>query len=185
MNYVCGFLFSFDIKNFVLIKKNRGPEGMAGKWNGVGGKLELVNYTVIDGLSDLERIVPLSELINYPESKEYITRPRDYELPHVAMEREFSEETGVLVKADRWRCFYIEEYSQSQAKIYYFAAFGDDYKKVRTVTDEEVKIHGLEDFAFMHPNELVHNLNYIISMVVQNVHTGYFQILNPQGVNGK
>jgi 8-oxo-dGTP diphosphatase len=37
--YVCGFLFSEDKSEVVLIQKNR-PDWQAGKLNGVGGKVE-------------------------------------------------------------------------------------------------------------------------------------------------
>jgi 8-oxo-dGTP diphosphatase len=41
--YVAGFLFSPDKKRVVLIKKNK-PEWQAGKYNAVGGKMELFDY---------------------------------------------------------------------------------------------------------------------------------------------
>ena len=37
--YVLGFMFSPDKKEVLLIRKNR-PEWQAGKWNGIGGKIE-------------------------------------------------------------------------------------------------------------------------------------------------
>ena len=40
-HYVLGFMFSEDYKDVVLILKNR-PEDQVGKWNGVGGKVELM-----------------------------------------------------------------------------------------------------------------------------------------------
>lgn len=39
MNYVVGFLFSEDLRHVALIRKNR-PAWQAGKYNGVGGKIE-------------------------------------------------------------------------------------------------------------------------------------------------
>lgn len=39
MDYVMGFLFSPDKSKVVLIEKNR-PDGLAGKLNGVGGKVD-------------------------------------------------------------------------------------------------------------------------------------------------
>jgi len=38
--YVVGLAFSEDKDRVVLIKKNRGPECLIGKWNGVGGHVE-------------------------------------------------------------------------------------------------------------------------------------------------
>ncbi len=39
MDYVVGFLFDNDLERVVLIRKNK-PEWQAGKFNGVGGKVE-------------------------------------------------------------------------------------------------------------------------------------------------
>jgi len=38
-HYVCGFMFSGDYKQVLLIKKKR-PDWQAGKWNGIGGHVE-------------------------------------------------------------------------------------------------------------------------------------------------
>jgi 8-oxo-dGTP diphosphatase len=38
-NYVVGFMFSRELDKVLLIQKNR-PEWQAGKWNGIGGKVE-------------------------------------------------------------------------------------------------------------------------------------------------
>lgn len=37
---VLGFYFSTDRREVLLIHKNRGPHGMAGRVNGIGGKIE-------------------------------------------------------------------------------------------------------------------------------------------------
>ncbi len=39
-NYVLSFVFNPDLTRVLLIKKNR-PKALAGKWNGIGGKIEL------------------------------------------------------------------------------------------------------------------------------------------------
>lgn len=39
-NYVLGLIFSEDKKSILLLKKNRGPEAVIGKLNGIGGKIE-------------------------------------------------------------------------------------------------------------------------------------------------
>ena len=39
INYVAGFMFSEDLSRVALIHKDR-PEGLAGLWCGVGGKVE-------------------------------------------------------------------------------------------------------------------------------------------------
>lgn len=38
MNYVCGFMFSEDRRDVVLIQKKR-PQWMANMWNGLGGRV--------------------------------------------------------------------------------------------------------------------------------------------------
>lgn len=38
-SYVCGFMFSLDLRRVALIRKNR-PEWQKGKLNGIGGKIE-------------------------------------------------------------------------------------------------------------------------------------------------
>lgn len=39
-SYVLGFIFDPRYRHLVLVKKNRGPNNMAGKWNAIGGKIE-------------------------------------------------------------------------------------------------------------------------------------------------
>lgn len=38
--YTLGFLFDGSEDYVALIHKNRGPNGIVGKWNGIGGKIE-------------------------------------------------------------------------------------------------------------------------------------------------
>lgn len=56
-HYVLGFAFSLDGTKVVLVRKNRGPINMAGKLNGVGGHVELLEsyYEAMDreGLEEL------------------------------------------------------------------------------------------------------------------------------------
>ncbi len=40
IKYVCGFLFDSQLDRVALIRKNRGPNNMAGKLNGIGGKMK-------------------------------------------------------------------------------------------------------------------------------------------------
>lgn len=43
--FVAGFLFDDAGRRIALIHKNRGPEGIRGKWNGVGGKVDQIDGT--------------------------------------------------------------------------------------------------------------------------------------------
>lgn len=40
MNYCLGFIFNEWLDKVLLIKKNKGPANMAGRLNGIGGKVE-------------------------------------------------------------------------------------------------------------------------------------------------
>lgn len=40
MNYCVGFIFNEDLTRIILIKKNRGPDCVKNKLNGIGGKIE-------------------------------------------------------------------------------------------------------------------------------------------------
>jgi 8-oxo-dGTP pyrophosphatase MutT (NUDIX family) len=40
MKYVTCFLFNKELDQVLLLKKIKGPEGIAGKWNAPGGKIE-------------------------------------------------------------------------------------------------------------------------------------------------
>lgn len=40
MKYVTGLIFNKALDEVLLLKKIKGPEGVSGKWNGPGGKIE-------------------------------------------------------------------------------------------------------------------------------------------------
>jgi 8-oxo-dGTP pyrophosphatase MutT (NUDIX family) len=46
MKYVVGLLFSKKLDQVLLLKKVKGPEGVVGKWNGHGGKIEPTEYAL-------------------------------------------------------------------------------------------------------------------------------------------
>jgi len=152
--YVLGLAFDYNMDNVVLIKKNKGPEQFLGKWQGIGGKIKVIT----------------------PETL------------REAMVREFKEETGVITLPKQWHCFLIKEYASTlrkslDAKCYFFAAFGDFIKNVRTVTDEEIKIETIEGLHFEGLELYAYDLPYLIQMVRKEVMSGNFKALNPEGVN--
>lgn len=49
MNYVCGFAFSKNKERVALILKNR-PAFLAGKYNGIGGKIEETDTSVLTAM---------------------------------------------------------------------------------------------------------------------------------------
>lgn len=131
--YVCGFLFNETLTRVALIRKNRGPADMAGRLNGIGGKIE----------------------------------PEDNMSVRKAMEREFVEETGVLVPAMNWMCFHIERYIwDSGSTVHFMTAVSDSIEEVKTTTDEQIEIHNLNpkyvSIPYFHPQ--MYNLKYLIPM---------------------
>lgn len=174
MNYVCGFLLSWDLQEFLLIRKMK-PEWQKGKLNGIGGKIEPKHLIMTN--------------MEHPEDDKYLM-----ETPQEAMIREFHEETGITTTRNRWHCFHIEEYNiepdgeTPNAKIYYFAAFGDETKRTYLGESndplfEVVSSYKLTDIFFYKPEEVVPNVPYLIRMIIDNVRSGQFKQLNPQGVN--
>jgi 8-oxo-dGTP diphosphatase len=41
ITYTCGLAFNKDLTQVLLIYKNKGPKCNVGRWNGIGGKIEL------------------------------------------------------------------------------------------------------------------------------------------------
>jgi 8-oxo-dGTP diphosphatase len=112
-DYVLGFRFSADKKEVVLIEKLK-PKWQAGKFNGVGGKVE--------------------ESDQIP-----ICQPLDSE--KAAMAREFEEETGVVVPADEWQYFGLLEGGTD--KVHVFWSVGD-ISECHTMEAEEVYISSVD-----------------------------------------
>lgn len=113
--YVLGFMFDKNKENVLLIHKNR-PENLAGKINGIGGKIE--NFTKINNSFNLD----------LPET------------PLTAMIREFEEECGI--KNNNWTqfCKLIGE----NCIIYIFKSIGD-ITLAKTIEDEEVVIYSVKN----------------------------------------
>src|SRR6267378_2240649 len=146
MNYVCGFMMSYDLMQFLLIRKTH-PEWQKGKLNGIGGKLEKKQQLT--------------------STKEGDTDVWLYETPFEAMIREFYEETGIKTTRNRWRCFHIEEFDtgpdgNEKTKVYFFAAFGDEAKRQyigenKDPMFEVVDSYSLLDLYFIEPEDTIYN----------------------------
>lgn len=160
--YVCGFLFSTDMNNFVLIKKNKEPVGtkMIGHWNGVGGKIR-----------EIRNEHPLAER----GSRICI------ETPHAAMSREFNEETGVFIPDQSWHCFHIQTWSHTGIKVYYFFAAQNSLWGVRSA-EEEVKICEWHDI-YWGKFKILSDVHYLLHMIRAHVKDGTILCLNPEGIN--
>lgn len=51
MNYCVGFIFNKDLTKVLLVKKNRGPECVKNKLNGIGGKIEKTDSFPLNAIS--------------------------------------------------------------------------------------------------------------------------------------
>lgn len=188
-SYVCGFMCSWDLQNFLLIRKTH-PEWQKGKLNGIGGKIESGCKNLVTG--EFYKMAPGEYMKIYGELHMNVWSSHQ-ETPHEAMIREFYEETGILTKRERWHCFHVEDFitgpdSQIGTKIYYFAAFGDDAKRQyigenKDPLFEVVSSYTLVDLLFYPGESTIYNIGYLLSMIIENVRNGSFKMLNPQGVN--
>lgn len=176
MNYVCGFMCSWDIQNFLLIRKTH-PEWQKGKLNGIGGKIEKKEQVIVQNPDD-----------SNPDAGYWLI-----ETPFEAMVREFHEETGIITTRKRWHCFHIEEFTtgpdgQENTRVYFFAAFGDESKRTYIGNNNDpmfeiVSSYNLLDLFFIDPEDSIYNVPYLLRMIIDNVRNGTFNQLNPQGVN--
>lgn len=81
------------------------------------------------------------------------------EAPLAAMVREFGEETGMLIAAERWERFLELHYPD--CVLHVFRTFGDP-RQVRSVTDELVGVFPVDWWHGMVPN-----LRWIIPLAAQ------------------
>lgn len=115
LRYVCGFYFNEDATKVALIRKNR-PDWQAGKLNGIVGKCEKDDEDIYEGM--------------------------DLTMWH-CMVREFEEETGVFTNTDQWSWFSAEGIPDEWI-CYFFYSTGD-LSRLRTMTDEVIEIHNVDD----------------------------------------
>lgn len=159
--YVAGFFMDYQMDRFLLIDKGGMKlKDQVLKWQGLGG-----------GINQ-----------SHPDLNED-------ETPHEAMEREFHEESGFIIKKKRWHCFYIKEYKS--CKIYYFVAFGDGSElygiangdKYRTHPIEgTIKQHSLVDVLF-DSSQYTFDIPYLIAMIYREHKAGMLMQLDPEGIN--
>lgn len=123
--YVVGIAFALDLRTVLLIEKRR-PTWQAGRWNGVGGKVEPGE--------------------DFP----------------AAMEREFREETGLLVPQERWR--HVLTYQGTHGSGYevrFFTSATDDVFEAKSLTDEPVGLHYLGSLTEI---PVIGNLRWIVPL---------------------
>lgn len=84
-----------------------------------------------------------------------------WESPASAMAREFKEEAGAMVPAERWKHFRTECFPTNN-KVFWFAAIANfhEWKAVRTVEEENI-VRWSGDIT---DKKLMYNLRYLIPM---------------------
>jgi 8-oxo-dGTP pyrophosphatase MutT (NUDIX family) len=124
--YVVGFMFDAAMDKVVLMKKEHGPRAVLGRWNGVGGKIEMGKQHV-------------AEQDDVFGKGNCTCGCQDGELPKDAMIREFFEETGVHTQCKEWNKF--TELCGEDFIVHCFWGQNDYIANaVETKTDEEVRI---------------------------------------------
>lgn len=139
-NYVAGFLFDEALERVVLIKKDK-PEWQRGKFNGVGGKIEVKSYPT-GNMYNVE-LVPFEET-----SLE-------------AMQREFKEETGLHVKD--WKQFCYLQWLDGS--VTFFAARGD-VDSCHTVEKELISVLDIRQILQNDSFPLIPNLRWLIPLAL-------------------
>lgn len=151
--YVLGFAFDEKSEKVVLILKDR-PDWQKGLYNGVGGKVEK---------NDFDRCNANLNHIYSAASAKYF-----------AMEREFLEESGVLIPFDKWNYFALMEFEDDvmggTALVHCFTIKSDLIENCKTQESEMISIKLVEDvFA---PRNFKHMVFNLPSMVGLALNTG-------------
>lgn len=162
--YVAGFFMDYQMDRFLLIDKGGMKlKDQVLKWQGLGG-----------GIEGPKEAIPV-----------YIRE----ESPHEAMEREFHEESGFLIKKKRWHCFYIKAYKT--CKIYYFVAFGDGTELYGIANGFQYRDHPVEGNIEQHSlvdvlfdtSKYTFDIPYLIAMIYREHKAGMLMQLDPEGIN--
>jgi len=137
MTYYClGFMFNENKTDVLLIEKQK-PAWQAGKFNGIGGKLEF--YDVIT-------------------SGKYGKRaPQEMEKPLDAMYREFKEETGLGFKD--WR--YVVTMRGADWCVYVFTAVTDQVFYCESKESEQVALLPITE---LDKYDYISNLSWLIPL---------------------
>lgn len=98
------------------------------------------------------------------------------ELPKKAMEREFLEETGILISASRWRDWMnLTDRRNYIVSFQYAYATEDELRGVRQMESEKPSVFNVKSL----PNNLIPNLNWIIQMALfmENENCNTFEVV--------
>lgn len=145
-HYVLGFAFNEAKTKVVLIKKNR-PAFQKGKLNGVGGKIETIDF-----------LLKFNTTIVTPNSARR------------AMVREFKEETGVLTNPEDWDYFGKQTFENDKlggtAVVHCFSLFSDKMMKCKTMESELVLIVSTKLISNSDPFEIMPNVPMLMAIAL-------------------
>ncbi len=82
-------------------------------------------------------------------------------------QREFWEETGVLIPANQWQAFAVLVGPDYIVRV--FRTLTDDIFNMRSMTDEEVGVYPLEE---LHLHKILDNLRYLIPLALDSEQHG-------------
>lgn len=93
------------------------------------------------------------------------------EMAHIAMVREFQEETSVHVPVTRWTSLTtITDIDKFIVHFYYTQLSSEAWKSIQTVEEEEIIKVSLEDMKF---HKRIDNIDMLITMAQYKIKTGY------------
>ena len=85
----------------------------------------------------------------------------------MAMEREFLEETGLLIPKDQWERFVkIGDNNHHGSMVHFYRAFVDTINEVKSATDERVMVLTIEGLQHCDMEDVIPNLSWLIPLAL-------------------
>jgi ADP-ribose pyrophosphatase YjhB (NUDIX family) len=89
---------------------------------------------------------------------------------HIAMVREFKEETGFETKTSDWKCFLSMSDQDYNWSVYCFATKGD-LSQLVSMEEEKIEIVNISDLTLVR-KDLVENLTWIVGAAIDHLFDG-------------
>jgi len=131
----------------------------------------MTNYVAGFLFDNKREIVALVKKRKFPPGANWSKNPfnaiggkiNEHETSFEAMQREFTEETGVSINGWQWFLTLCHE----NWKVYFYKAFSDDVFNVKTMEDEEIFLRNATD-----TNAVVPNLRWILPLALDESQQG-------------
>lgn len=95
----------------------------------------------------------------------------------VAQQREFWEETSIVIPANSWRAF--ASFIGTDWHVRCFVAFTDEIFNIRSMTDESVKVLPVDKVQYL---PVILNLGYLLPLALDDEHVGVLVLLFHYGI---